>query len=152
MRASLAVEILRHETRRGDAGGATVSGPSGIIDVSHREQRAACSSLWRNKSSRSVIGNRPSSWSASFSNSVSLAFLLLVNAAWLRYNRVFRVSRSLLVRSTMENASRDKLIDSSCFVATDDIVRLWYGRREFCEFPFVLLFICDKSSRNFLTE
>lgn len=28
----------------GDAGGATVSGPSGIIDVSHREQRAACSS------------------------------------------------------------------------------------------------------------
>lgn len=27
------------------AGGATVSGPSGIIDVSHREQRAACSSL-----------------------------------------------------------------------------------------------------------
>lgn len=45
MRASLAVEILRHETHTlGDAGGATVSGPSGIIDVSHREQRAACSS------------------------------------------------------------------------------------------------------------
>lgn len=45
MRASLAVEILRHETHTpGNAGGATVSGPSGIIDVSHREQRAACSS------------------------------------------------------------------------------------------------------------
>lgn len=45
MRASLAVEILRHETHTRGAGGATVSGPSGIIDVSHREQRAACSSL-----------------------------------------------------------------------------------------------------------
>ena len=69
-------DIAPRDTR-GARGGATVSGPSGIIDVSHREQRAACSSLWRNKSLRSVIDSELFYFSNELSN-VPTGFLRLL--------------------------------------------------------------------------
>lgn len=52
----------------------------------------------------------------------------------------------------MESTSRDELIDSSCFVATDGYRSVVIWKISFANLNFVLSFIRDKASRNFLTE